>query len=148
MIPDFRSIFLCNLYCIVVSPHNDCIASPVFLFTTTFLLQPVRRKSWSFSVAVAETDDPETDVAETDDPETDDPETDGPETDVAETDDPETDVAETDDPETDVAETDGAETDAPETEVPETEEDRDGGRRDGRCVCFSLFALLKDCGRL
>ena len=133
MIADFRSIFLCNLYCIVVSPHNDFIASPVFLFTTTFLLQPVRRESWSFSVAVAETDDPETDVAETDDPETDDPETDGPETDVAETDDPETDVAETDDP---------------ETEVPETEEDRDGGRRDGRCVCFSLFALLKDCGRL
>ena len=35
-----------------------------------------------------------------------------------------------------------------ETEVPETEEDRDGGRRGGRCVCFSLFALLKDCGRL
>ena len=51
-------------------------------------------------------------------------------------------------PETDVSETDGPETDAPETEVPETEEDRDGGRRDGRCVCFCLFALLKDSGRL
>ena len=51
VIPDFRSIFLCNLYCIVVSPHNDFIASPVFLFTTTFLLQPVRSKSLSFLVA-------------------------------------------------------------------------------------------------
>ena len=50
--------------------------------------------------------------------------------------------------ETDAPETDGAQTDAPETEVPETEEDRDGGRRGGRCVCFCLFALLKDCGRL
>ena len=50
--------------------------------------------------------------------------------------------------ETDAPETDGAQTDAPETEVPETEEDRDGGRRGVRCVCFCLFALLKDCGRL
>ena len=65
------------------------------------------------------------------------------ERDVPETDGPETDVAETDGPETDAPETDGAKTDAPDTE-----EDRDGGRRDGRCVCFSLFALLKDCGRL
>ena len=61
---------------------------------------------------------------------------------------PETEVAETDGPETDAPETDGAKTDAPETEVPETEEDRDGGRRDGRCVCFCLFASLVDCGRL
>ena len=60
----------------------------------------------------------------------------------------ETDGAETDGPETDAPETDDAKTYAPETEVPETEEDRDGGRRDERCVCFCLFALLKDCGRL
>ena len=46
------------------------------------------------------------------------------------------------------AETDAPETYAPETDASETEEDRDGGRRDGRCVCFCLFALLKDCGRL
>ena len=95
-----------------------------------------------------ETDGPETDVAETDDPETDVAETDDPETEVPETDGAETDGSETDGPETDAPETDGAKTDAPETEVPETEEDRDGGRRDGRCVCFCLFALLKDCGRL
>ena len=31
---------------------------------------------------------------------------------------------------------------------PRRRKKRDGGRRDGRCVCFSLFALLKDCGRL
>ena len=33
---------------------------------------------------------------------------------------------------TDVPETDGAKTDAPETEIANTEEDRHGGRGDGR----------------
>ena len=80
-----------------------------------------------------------------------------PETDVPETSGAETDVGETDGlrrmtprrrkAETDAPKTDGAKTDATETEVPETEEDRDGGHRDGRCVCFCFFALLKDCGR-
>ena len=37
VIPAFLSIFLCNLYCVVVSPHNHFIARPVFLFTKTFL---------------------------------------------------------------------------------------------------------------
>ena len=41
---------------------------------------------------------------------------------------------------TDVPETDGAKTDAPETEIANTEEDRHGGRGDGRCV--SLFFFL------
>ena len=42
-------------------------------------------------------------------------------------------------------ETDGTETEAPETDVAETEDNRDGCRRDGRCVILKTGEGLSGC---